>query len=311
MEWTLPPQPVVGERRPVGLALWKPTAAAMHLPPVEPMELPVAPSDPRLAAAEAAEAPILRQLTAVGEYLGAGLSLTRSGYPTVEDGRRLVELFNSGDTLDLRFGDRDVPLRSTAGLFNLGRLLRGLIRVGALTVRGNRLEGVPAFVEREPLEQVRPVFQILSSRGWLASGTATLADVVGGECAFLVELVVETGLAEWLTPLVWRDVLAVEEWISMVSTVMAATTEGVLPSWLQEEPECLAEDLVIPFERMLDVLERCGVVRRSGDRLEPDRLGGFDRRGGTVQLTELGRVLLRPVFEAAGYRVVPAAERRP
>jgi hypothetical protein len=269
-------------------------------PPV--LDVPLtAGADPEVAAAEAAAAPILSQVAAVREFLGDGRALTAKGNPKVADARHLAELLDTDDLVDYRIGDREHRLRSADELPHLQFLLDAMVEVGSIErTDRNRLAPVPGWDERPPLDRVRDLFAAMTDLGPV-SGRASGFDRATDE-------LLEDGLIHWLiAALVAGEV----EFDDVVAQSLEVVEDQLGPRWFSDRRDLAWSVVADDVGRALDVAERCGLVRRHGDHLEEDRWGLRPRRrGGTVTITELGRLLVGEFAADAGYRVPVVADLR-
>jgi hypothetical protein len=277
-------------------ALTDPGLAVMSAAPT--VDLPMTPAvDLARAAAEAEAAPILVQLRAAVDYLGAGRPLTSKGNPKVADARALRDLFGTDDVTDYAIGDHEHKVRSADNLPHLMYLVDTAVEAGALRRHGGKMVGVKSFAQRDALEQVRAVFDAMVEMGAIFGRWARY-DL--DEAALM-----EDGLVHWMVPVFVTGATEVDDIVEFAVDVVS--TEFPSLDW-RGEPRDQRDEITRRVEMLLDVVERCGLVIRRGERREPDDYGRVKRRGGTLTLTELGRALMPPWLATGGYQTHDAAD---
>jgi hypothetical protein len=104
----------------------------------------------------AAQAPLARKIRSFAVWAGAGRKLTQTGKITLSDARHLVELLQTGDTIDPAIGDRVFKTTSSTELGGLTRIAEWAKGARLIRVTGNRLVPVKknaALLDR-PLDLV-------------------------------------------------------------------------------------------------------------------------------------------------------------
>lgn len=266
------------------------------------VDLPMTPgADEERAVAEAGTAPIILQLEAVREHLGAGKPLTAKGNPKVVDARAMVTMFEIDDGFDREVGGRRQELRSADDVPHLLYLIDVAVEAKALRRYGGRLVPVKAWAKRDPLDKVRAALEAMIANGPLVGRHYYTFQ----EQADFDE-VCETGLPHWLAPVFLAGTYGFDDLVQVVDE----TAGPMLPRMLyHRSAEDRRETLADRMAEALDVVERCGLVTRTGTSTEVEAPSGRGRRrGGTLRITELGRLLLPEVLATAGYRVHTAAE---
>lgn len=121
--------------------------------PLPPVEIP----DERELEGSARSSEALARLVAFSRYVGSGRRLTQKGHLTLEDGRALVELLDTGDEVDQSIGDKTFRTHSTAELPLLTLTFRWARAAGFVKVRHGRLSMTArgASLGRKPLEDWR------------------------------------------------------------------------------------------------------------------------------------------------------------
>jgi hypothetical protein len=153
--------------------------------------------------------------------------------------------------------------------------------------------GVAAFAKRDPLDQVMALLDAL----------VELGPIFGRGVRPIFELeadMIEDGLFHWMVPVFVVGMHDVDEIVDQaVEVTRDATPFGSMWRDLPDHRRYIE----LQVEQALDVVERCGLVTRTGVRLDTDPRSGRElRRGGTLTLTEVGRVLLPSHLAEVGYR---------
>ncbi len=125
--------------------------------PLPPVEIP----DERELESAARSSEALARLVAFARYVGTGRKLTQKGHLTLEDGRSLVELLDTGDEVDQRIGDKTFKTHSTAELPMLTLTFRWARAAGFVKVRHGRVSMTArgASLGRKPLEDWRAALE--------------------------------------------------------------------------------------------------------------------------------------------------------
>jgi hypothetical protein len=242
--------------------------------------------------AEAGDAPILRDLGAIVEYLGAGRALTAKGNPKVADARALLDVVRTDDVDDSPESVRKGRLRSAEQLPHLMYLLDAAKEAGALRRHGGKLVGVAAFAKRDALAQVEALLDAMIEIGPVVGRTFHFYRMEESQ-------LIEEGLFHWMVPVFVAGSCAVDE---IVDEAVETLGEVLPRRWgFELEPADHRRSIERDVEMALDVVERCGLVARVDTRVETSPLGLELRRGGELHLTELGRALLPKYLAQAGY----------
>ncbi len=140
------------EARGAILAAPKPESA-----PLPPVEIP----DERELESSALSSEALARLVAFARYVGSGRKLTQKGHLTLEDGRALVELLDTGDEVDQRIGDKTFRTHSTAELPMLTLTFRWARAAGFVKIRHGRVSMTArgASLGQKPLEDWRAALE--------------------------------------------------------------------------------------------------------------------------------------------------------
>jgi len=129
-------------------------------------------------AAFAASARVLRQVTILTRWVGAGRSLTQTGQLTMADARHLVGLLETGDEIDPVIGKRVFRTRSSADLPGLAIVVAWAKAAGLLRMVRGRL--VPVKKNQRLLDQPTALWtamfaafdqlgSVICPSGWFAS----------------------------------------------------------------------------------------------------------------------------------------------
>lgn len=250
--------------------------------------------DEARAAEEAADAPIVRQVAAIVEFLGAGRALTQKGNLKIADARELLALVPTDDRPDHRIGDREYKLRSSEDLHHLTYLLDAAKEAGAIRVHGKKLVGVKAFGELTPREQIDELFDAMIELGPIfGRGVWGPADQ---------EAFIEDGAPHYLLPVFTHGEFEVEE---IVGHVLTMVRQYVPTRLFAKHPDMEGDAVEREVERVIDVFVRCGLMVRHDERRVPERYTPEITRpsGGRLVITELGRSVMPRWLDVNGYLV--------
>ncbi len=263
-------------------------------PPPKPVELTIGVEpDPSDVLAAAERAPIVAHLAATIDYIGIGRGLTKTGNLKLVDARRLLAIWETDDVADHTIGDHEYKLRSAADLVHLDYLLEGVLDAGALRKQGTRIVPVKKWQRRDPVEQVTALFEALVTIGPVAGRAARFPDAT--------DQLVEEGLGHWTVPLLYGETVDVD---AIVEQAVGIVDANVRNPWWRDSTDIRDATVARLVEHGVDVIERCGLVTRTGHRMERDRYDIRDhKRGGELQITAIGRQVLPPFIERAGYRI--------
>lgn len=115
----------------------------------------------------AAQAPLTGQIRSFARWAGAGRKLTQTGNITLSDARHLVELLQTGDTIDPKIGDRVFRTTSSTELGGLTQIAEWAKVARLVRVSGNRLVPVKKNVGLldRPLDLVVALVEAYPSLG--------------------------------------------------------------------------------------------------------------------------------------------------
>lgn len=135
----------------------------------------------RMVAAVAASAQLPAHIEALRDYLGeSGKALTAKGNLKLVDGRALVDILDTGDQIDPKYGDKTYKTHTTERLTQLMQRLALAEAVGAARTVNNRLVPVKAWSRRSPIDKATRLFQSVVDHGVLSMthrGIGFYADV--------------------------------------------------------------------------------------------------------------------------------------
>ncbi len=125
--------------------------------PLPPVEIP----DEKELESSARSSEALTRLVAFTRYVGSGRKLTQKGHLTLEDGRALVELLDTGDEIDQKIGDKTFRTHSTLELPMLTLTFRWARGARFVKVRHGRVSMTArgASLGRKPLEDWRAALE--------------------------------------------------------------------------------------------------------------------------------------------------------
>ncbi|MGW0194569.1 plasmid pRiA4b ORF-3 family protein [Nonomuraea sp. NPDC003201] len=213
---------------------------------------------------EAEDSPVVRELRAFTEWVGAGRKLTATGQITLADAKALVGVLATGDVVDPEIGGRVFKTTSSAELSGLVRVLLWARAAGLVRVVKGRLV---------PVKKAAPTLARPAAL-WQAAFEAfpRLAEAVGP--------------AGW-----WTSPLH-EEFAPVVHTLLTRLYGG--SARLTELYELSWERASAPF-----LIEKPELARKSNDR-DTERLlsvlahlGAIEVANGEAALTPLGQEAIR------------------
>lgn len=277
------------------------TALARRARPALP---PVALPDEAEVAASKEEAPILGMFGEFAAYVGDGRKLTQTGNLTLADARALVELLDTGDSMDEQIGERTFKTKSSAELPQLRLIFAWARKAGVVRVAHGR---VIATKQGAALARNRARYFDRSVDALLAIGPLASQRVPDSWLAWPdVDDLLDRFVVHLLTgPYVAQRPVPVDDLVSVAAGAVLDAFE--FPSLSDDR---VAHRVGIDVIDIMDALVLAGVVRRA-DLPEPgedDPAAGRRRHGGTVELTAAGIATTRRLLLDAGY-VAPAAGR--
>lgn len=274
---------------------------ALAAPPTKPALPPVVPPDDTEVAASRAAAPILAKFAALAEFTAAGRKLTQKGNFTLADARALVDLLDTGDVMDPKFGTRTFRTTSAAELGGLHQIFRWARKAGVVRVAHGRVHATKkglaiardpgAFFDRavDALLAAGPLASQRDANGWFAWPEVT-------------ELLDHLSVNLLVAPYAGQRPFPIEE-------LGEQATHAVLRAF--HFPGTTDEDVArrvgYDITDIIDAFELAGMVRRI-DAVAPndDVIVSPRRHGGTVELTAAGVVTARRLLLEAGYEAPEA-----
>jgi hypothetical protein len=253
-----------------------------RLPPVV-----LAPEDEVREAARTAV--ISRQVRDLVDFVGSGRKLTDKGNLTLADGKALVAVLGTADTVEWQHGEARGSVRSSQNLREVDLVFRLALAAGFLEQPSARSVGVgpeAGLLESEPLEAALvEVGLVQHDRGKDHYGFGWYAeDLDEGLTRLLLDLYVET------EPLA-IDEFTEEFWEDLQDLYDLDDVE-------EHKLEMHQRLMEFSARRALHRLSALGVLEESGIETVQSQWGGTDEFGGTVTLTPLGTWLVHRMLAA-------------
>lgn len=276
---------------------WAATDEFFESPEPEPSILCIPPAEADVAV-DVAAAVLPDRVHKLRDYLGDdGKALTDKGNLKLVDGRALVELLDTGDTIDPTYGDRTFRTRSTADLPQLAFLLAVAEHAGAVRRHRKRLVPVKAWTQRSALDAATRLFAAVIEIGVLSGRENPYYGVLH---RFLDDGVVYW-LAGGLSP---GASIGYDEIVELNAEAVLSEFEGeFLENFVS------GTSLQRDITRILEALVLAGAITWTGRRqydgdvyLDPFFVGG------TITLTSFGRAVLPEHLARAGIAVSTVAD---
>ncbi len=274
------------------------------LRPRRPALPPVVPPDDAEVTASRAAAPILAKFVALAEFTAAGRKLTQKGNFTLADARALVDLLDTGDIMDPKFGTRTFRTTSAAELGSLRQIFKWARKAGVVRVAHGRVHATKKglAIAKDPA-----AFFDKAVDGLLAAGPLASQRDAGrwGAWPEVTDLLDHLSVSLLIGPYASQRPFPIEDLCEQATDAVLGAFH--FPRTTDEE---VARRVAYDITDIVDALELAGVVRRH-DAIAPDAddlvISGR-RHGGTVELTPAGVVTARRLLIEAGYEA-PAAGR--
>ena len=276
--------------------------SALAAPPTKPALPPVVPPDDAEVAASRAAAPILAKFAALAEFTATGRKLTQKGNVTLADARALVDLLDTGDVMDPKFGTRTFRTTSAAELGGLHQIFRWARKAGVVRVAHGRVHATKkglaiaknpgAFFDKavDGLLAAGPLGSQRDPDRWMAWPEVTdLLDHLS------VNLLVAPYAGQRRFPI--EDLCEQATYAVLRAFHFPGTTD-----------DDVARRIGYDVTDIIDAFELAGIVRRI-DAVAPhddDVIISPRRHGGTVELTAAGVVTARRLLREAGYEAPEA-----
>ena len=266
-------------------------------PPRRPTLPPVVPPGDAEVAASRAAAPILAKFAALATFTGAGRKLTQTGNFTLADARALVDLLDTGDVMDPKFGSRTFRTTSAAELTGLRLIFKWARKAGVVRVAHGRVHATKkglaiakdpgAFFDRavDALLAAGPLALQRHPDRWLAWPEVT-------------DLLDHLSVGLLVGPYAGQRPFPIDDLCEQAAHAVLEAFH--FPRTTDEE---VARRVGYDVTDIVDTLELAGVVRRH-DAVAPDDADLMitrRRQGGTVELTPAGVVTARRLLTEAGY----------
>ncbi len=263
----------------------------------DPVELPfvfVPPSEADVAAS-AQESELLRQVDGLVRHLGdSGIKLTQAGNLRLADARELVEVLDTGDELDPSFWGQPSTTRSSTQLVWLSFITHVAEQAGAVEWLKTKLNPEPDWFELPLIVRAEAVVAAALDIG-VASFRYDPESVFGEMVMFL-----EQGIPHWFTVLLPAGNQL--EHVDLIEEALAVTARQFDEERSQWRPEFFDSMIERDVSRVLDGLERIGIIRWTGrsEVADPHALSP-SYEGGTIVMTPLGRHTMSQHILDAGY----------
>lgn len=274
------------------------------LMPRKPALPPVVPPDDAEVAASRAAAPILAKFAALAEFTAAGRKLTQKGNFTLADARALVDLLDTGDIMDPKFGTRTFRTTSAAELGGLRQIFKWARKAGVVRVAHGRVHATKKglAIAKDPA-----AFFDKAVDGLLAAGPLASQRDAGrwGAWPEVTDLLDYLSVNLLVAPYAGQRPFPLDDLCEQATHAVLAAFH--FPRTTDEE---VARRVAYDVTDIVDALELAGVVRRH-DAIAPDDgdlIISRRRHGGTVELTPAGVVTARRLLTEAGYEA-PATSR--
>lgn len=263
-----------------------------ELPVIGPVRLP----DDDAVRASADAAPVLAGFTSLADFFRApGRPLTTKGNIKLADAQALSEVLGT-ESLEERIGEHTFRRRSSAEMPRLDHWQWWAREAGAIRTRGGRLVGVEAWLKRrakDPVGEARKAFDVLTDYGPVSSSTL--------RGPWRVDRLVD----QMTAPLLGMLLSAGEpvEFDRLVDALESARDMTGDQGFFPDQPEYRRSESASTMDRLLQILERAGVLVQHDVGYEPIRR--IERRvGGTVELTPFGVVTSVDIVRESGPEVV-------
>ena len=272
--------------------------------PRKPALPPVVPPDDAEVAASRAAAPILAKFAALAEFTAAGRKLTQKGNFTLADARTLVDLLDTGDIMDPKFGTRTFRTTSAAELVGLQQIFKWARKAGVVRVAHGRVHATKKglAIAKDPA-----AFFDKAVDGLLAAGPLASQRDAGrwGAWPEVTDLLDHLSVSLLIGPYAGQRPFPIDDLCEQAAH--AVLEAFYFPRTTDDD---VARRVTYDVTDIVDALELAGVVRRH-DAVPPDDedlVISRRRHGGTVELTPAGVVTARRLLVEAGYEA-PAAGR--
>jgi hypothetical protein len=223
----------------------------------------------------AAAAPVLAAFGALAEYFASpGRPLTQAGNMKLADARALIDILETGESLETEIGDRTWRTGSATRLPNLDHWQWWATQSGAIRRRGTKLVGVKAWQQRcasDPVREVRKAFEVLLDFGPVTSFYTWMRWPIHES----MDVLAMPLLTRFLTA---DEPVEFDDLVADVSDLLGQL--GISPGYSSETSHVL--------DRLLTMLEQAGAIAQHDVVREQTKYGFAYRVGGTVTITPVG-----------------------
>lgn len=258
--------------------------------------------DPELAERQALLAPLVHQIDVLREYLGQGVKLTATGNPKLGDAKAMMEILATDDHWERPQGNDVRTPRSANQLPHMMFLLRVATAAGALQNDRKTLAPSPAWEDLGPFDRCTSLLSAALDVGVVSRGVEFRHG--GGRANVFDDVndILDDGGLHLLIPAFIAGEEHAELMVAHAIDVVRVQLEDEWPQFFNDEliDRIVERDVNHAFE----TFERLGMVELR-DRVEQhSRYGGdSDRTGGSVRITDLGRLLIEQHSASLGYIV--------
>ncbi len=262
-----------------------------------PIELPaVELPDHDVAVASAASSPMVAKLQALAVFCGDGRKLTKAGNLTLADAREAVAVVGTGDQVDPVQAGKVVKTRSAADLPGLHQLVNVGKKAGALRVEHGKLLATKrgATFGADALDALERTVSALLDLGPIESKY--------GRDDYILAVFDEVAddLAIDLLALTYarQGPVAVHDLGEVLGDELVERLQYASAYWNEER---IAEQGATLVDRLADVFADAGVILRRGATDPGSDADARSARGGTIELTPAGVVVLHGLLNQAGF----------
>jgi hypothetical protein len=257
-----------------------------QMPRLGPVRIPPAEQVQESAAA----APVLDAFAKLADYFAPpGRPLTQKGNIRLADARLLVDILQTGESMEEDVGGHTFHRRSSTHVPQLDHWQWWAREAGALRKKGNKLVAVKASQKRrvqDPVGEASKAFDVLSTYGLVSSYYAWYPSDTHDAMDYM--------LAPILGWLLQADQAL--EYDDVLGGVQTALTESGISEFYSGETSRV-------LDRLLTLLERAGVVGQRDVTRTPGPYVGTVRKGGTIALTPFGVTMAVEEVRRAGVTV--------
>ena len=245
-----------------------------------------------------ARVPILSKFRDLAAYLGEGKMLTKKGHLKLADARELVELLDTGDVMDPRYGNATLRTTSSDNLRSLRVIVAWAKKAGVVRVLHGRLVTTKrgrGFAQNLTKEFDHVIDAVLNAGPLAIQSWPDQWGIIKAIWNSLDDMSIDL----LMVPFVLMDEAEIELLVDI------ATSE-VLAEWrFGVDDDTVRRYVSSAVNKMVDVFELGGLVTRTDAHTNDYDTG---REGGQVALTPAGVTSVRRVLISAGFDVPIAGQ---